>query len=125
MQESPSGMASASQADSGGFDSRFLLQKRDKAYWPYLFFNGLKRESREEAFARANGLHPKKPDDMQERCKLNSPAGCSPERAVVFQARRHKNLPVRLSGQALTSSGVPQTTSLPPASPPSGPMSTM
>ena len=25
MQESPSGMASASQADSGGFDSRFLL----------------------------------------------------------------------------------------------------
>lgn len=27
MQESPSGMASASQADSGGFDSRFLLQR--------------------------------------------------------------------------------------------------
>ena len=26
LQESPSGMASASQADSGGFDSRFLLQ---------------------------------------------------------------------------------------------------
>ena len=25
MQESPSGMASASQADPGGFDSRFLL----------------------------------------------------------------------------------------------------
>ena len=30
MQESPSGMASASQADSGGFDSRFLLQTEDK-----------------------------------------------------------------------------------------------
>ena len=30
MQESPSGMASASQADSGGFDSRFLLQIRAK-----------------------------------------------------------------------------------------------
>lgn len=28
MQESPIGMASASQADFGGFDSRFLLQKR-------------------------------------------------------------------------------------------------
>ena len=27
MQESPSGMASASQADSGGFDSRFLLHE--------------------------------------------------------------------------------------------------
>ena len=40
MQASPSGMASASQADSGGFDSRFLLQHRAAARLRFFAGNG-------------------------------------------------------------------------------------
>ena len=38
MQVSPSGMASASQADSGEFDSRHLLQKRRLPHGGVLFW---------------------------------------------------------------------------------------
>lgn len=43
MQVSPIGMASASQADFGGSDSRHLLQKSNRAKARFLFFK--KRES--------------------------------------------------------------------------------
>ena len=39
MQESPSGMASASQADSGGFDSRFLLQENGQKCPFFAYFS--------------------------------------------------------------------------------------
>lgn len=47
MQASPIGMASASQADFGGFDSRRLLQKKQRHFGVLLFlkFKAL-RESR-------------------------------------------------------------------------------
>lgn len=38
MQESPSGMASASQADPGGFDSRFLLHNKKSSTFEVLLF---------------------------------------------------------------------------------------
>ncbi len=37
MQASPIGMASASQADFGGFDSRRLLQKKQRHFGVLLF----------------------------------------------------------------------------------------
>ena len=42
MQVSPSGMAAASQAVPGEFDSRHLLQKDKRPLWGvFLFWNGL------------------------------------------------------------------------------------
>ena len=51
LRESPSGMASASQADSGGFDSRFPLQKRRRLLVGASFgFSGKREHKRSVKF---------------------------------------------------------------------------